>query len=355
MRLSLYLLLLIGGLFSPGVWAAACNGDTGQMTINFPNFKYLPSLPNNTQLTSIMADSGSGFRFTCDREAQQAGALEVRYEQTLTGKETNINGRMVFESAIPGIGYALGFQCAGGPIHYLDGTGVHQATVCSSSENPSLLKQQNMVVKAYITFYKTGDVNLSGGNHTNAPPQGGVGKLYVVIPGAASAGSPVSVDLTALNVDFGAVGSCNVTIPRIFVDLGKVSRTEFRGPGSTAGTAQTFTIPVYCAQAVNLKIGFFGTPVTTGVSDTLAISRASSAASGVGVKLSYGNNGSGAPALGTAVHLNEAGNLPSLGRVTANSASTAQPFHFIAQMVQTDSAVTAGGVIATATFALEYN
>lgn len=354
MRLSLYLLLLVAGLFSHSVWATACNGDTGQITINFQNIKYLPSLRNNTQMTSIMPDSGSGFRFTCDQQAQQAGVVQVIYQQTRTANATTINGRRVFESAIPGIGYALGFQCTGGPIHYLDGNGVNEATVCSSSENPSLLKQ-NMVVKAWITFYKTGDVNLSGGNHTNASPQGGVGKLTVTIPGAGTQGSPISVDLTALNVDIGAVGSCNVTTPSIFVDLGKVSRTAFKGQGSTAGTPQTFTVPVYCSQPANVKIGFFGTPVTNGVTDTLAITPTQMSASGVGIKLSYGNNGPGAPTAGSPLHINEAGNLPSLGQVTANSAASAVPFHFVAQLVQTESSVTAGRTNGLATFALEYN
>ncbi len=349
------LLLIVAGLFSPGVWAAACNGDTGQMTINFQNIKYLPSLRNNTQMTSIMADSGSGFRFTCDQQAQQASAISVHYAQTRTGNETFINGRMVFESAIPGIGYALGFQCDGGPVHYLDGSGVHDEEVCSSSENHALLKQEHIVVKAFITFYKTGDVSLTSGNHTNAQPLGNVGKLYVEIPGSGTAGTPISADLTAMNVDIGSAGSCNVTTPSIFVDLGKVSRADFKGVGQTAGTAQTFTIAVYCSQPATIKIGFFGTPATTGVTDTLAITQSPTSASGVGVKLSYGNNGSGAPAAGSSLHINEAGNLPNLGQVTATDAANAQPFHFAAQLVQTEPTVTAGWANTTATFALEYN
>lgn len=355
MRLRLCFLLAIVGLFSPGAGAAACNGDTGQMTINFQNIKYLPSLRNNTQMTSIMADSGSGFRFTCDPQAQQAGAIAVHYAQTRTENESFINGRMVFESAIPGIGYALGFQCDGGPIHYLDGSGVHDEEVCNSSENHALLKQEHIVVKAFITFYKTGDVHLASGNHTNALPLGNVGKLYVEIPGAGTTGTPISADLTAMNVDIGSAGSCNVTTPSIFVDLGKVNRVDFKGVGQTAGTAQTLTIPVYCSQPANIKIGFFGTPAATGMTDTLAITQSPSSASGVGVKLSYGNNGSNAPAAGSSLHINEAGTLPSLGQVTATDAANAQPFHFVAQLVQTESTVTAGWANTTATFALEYN
>ncbi|MEB6379017.1 fimbrial protein [Leclercia adecarboxylata] len=351
----IYLLLLVAGLFSPGVRAATCNGDTAQMTINFQNIKYLPSLRNHTQMTSIMPDSGSGFRFTCDQQAQQAGAIAVHYAQTRTGNETSINGQMVFESAIPGIGYALGFQCNGGPIHYLEGSSAHDAEVCRSSEDPALLNQEHIVVKAFITFYKTGEVSLTSGNHTNASPLGSVGKLYVAIPGTGTTGTPISADLTAMNVDIGAAGSCNVTTPTILVNLGKVNRTDFKGVGQTAGTAQTFTIPVYCSQPAQIKIGFFGTPAAVGTTDTLAITQTPSSASGVGVKLSYGNNGAGAPVAGSTLHINEAGNLPGLGQVTATDAASAQPFHFGAQLVQTGPTVTAGLVNTTATFALEYN
>lgn len=349
------LLLIVAGLFSSGVRATACNGETGQMTINFQNIKYLPSLRTNTQMTSIMADSGSGFRFTCDQQAMHAGAMTVKYVQTRTRNATSINGRMVYESAIPGIGYSLGFQCDGGPIHYLGGAGVHETTVCSSSKNHALLNQQKIVVKAFITFYKTGDVSLTSGNHANSPSLGGVGQLFVEIPGAGTAGTPISADLTAMNVDIGSAGSCNVATPSIFVDLGKVNRADFKGVGQTAGTAQTFTIPVYCSQPATIKIGFFGTPATTGVTDTLAITQSPTSASGVGVKLSYGNNGSGAPAAGSSLHINEAGNLPNLGQVTATDAASAQPFHFAAQLVQTEPTVTAGWANTTATFALEYN
>ncbi|WP_313079890.1 fimbrial protein [Atlantibacter sp.] len=354
MRLSLYLLLLVAGLFSPGVWAAACNGDTSQMTINFQNIKYQPSLRDNTQMTSLMADSGSGLRFTCDQQAMQAGSLSIKYAQTIKGKETNINGRMVFESAVAGIGYSLGFQCNGGPIHYLDGAGMHNTTVCSSSENPSLLRQQHIVVKAYVTFYKTGTVVLLSGNHTNSPPLPNVGKVYVEIPGSR-AGAPITIDLTAMNVEIGNSASCYVKTSNIVVDLGRVNRSDFKGVGTKAGSAKTFTIPVWCSQPADIKIAFFGTPVAASMNDTLAIKQVPASAKGVGIKLSYGNNGSGAPTAGSALHINDAGILPTLGHVTANKVTSAQPFNFVAQMVQTEATVSAGSVNSTSTFVLQYN
>lgn len=91
------------------------------------------------------------------------------------------------------------------------------------------------------------------------------------------------------------------------------------------------------------------------MNDTLAIKQVPASAKGVGIKLSYGNNGSGAPIAGSALHINDAGILPTLGHVTANKVTSAQPFNFVAQMVQTEATVNAGSVNSTSTFVLEYN
>ncbi|EMI5117393.1 fimbrial protein, partial [Klebsiella pneumoniae] len=78
-------------------------------------------------------------------------------------------------------------------------------------------------------------------------------------------------------------------------------------------------------------------------------------ASGVGVKLTYGNNPGAAVPDGTSVKINEASNLPILKRVTGASAGTAEAINFNAQYVQTDATVAAGTANSMVTFALEYN
>ena len=90
-------------------------------------------------------------------------------------------------------------------------------------------------------------------------------------------------------------------------------------------------------------------------SDTLALSQVSNSASGVGVKLTYGNNPGAAVPDGTSVKINEASNLPILKRVTGASAGTAEAINFNAQYVQTDATVAAGTANSMVTFALEYN
>lgn len=60
-RLICGLMLLVASLFSQYVQAETCQGNTGQMTLNFQNIKYLPTLRVNTQMSSIMPVNGGGF------------------------------------------------------------------------------------------------------------------------------------------------------------------------------------------------------------------------------------------------------------------------------------------------------
>ncbi|HIG9324999.1 TPA: fimbrial protein, partial [Klebsiella pneumoniae] len=194
------------------------------------------------------------------------------------------------------------------------------------------------------------------GTHTNSPPLPQVGEMTIEQQTSASASfvasAPVSIDIAALNVDIGSSGSCQVATSTIQVSLGTVNRGEFHGKGTTGGQAKRFSIPVFCPTPTDVRIGFFGVSVE---SDTLALSQASNSASGVGVKLTYGNNPGAAVPDGTSVKINEASNLPILKRVTGASAGTAEAINFNAQYVQTDATVGAGTANSMVTFALEYN
>ncbi|WP_052284503.1 fimbrial protein [Kluyvera genomosp. 1] len=358
------LILLAAAISSPRVWAENCSNTVGDMTINTQNIQYLPSLPVNSQMSHSMADNGSGIRFTCDLQAPAAGWKRLVYQQIDTnGAATAINGVHIFPTKLDGLGYSLGFQCNGGAVHYIDGStspaGNQSATICDSADMPTLLSQKEIVIKAYVTFYKTGEIQLSGGNHANVDAQPQVGQLFMDLTSATGNGTtttqPTFLGLSALNVDIGASGSCLVTTPTINVALGSVNKSAFKGVNTTGGSAQNFAIPVYCTQPTDVRIGFFGLEVGAGFPDTLALTRLSGAASGVGVKLSYGSNDAPAPAAGTAVKINEATNLPLLKKVTASNAASAERINFTAQYVQTESAVGAGIANSMATFTLVYN
>lgn len=364
MRIVSFLLLLMAGIYSHSGWAETCKGDIGQMTINVQNIKYLPTLPLNTQMTSMMADNGGGIHFSCDLQVPKAVAKRLVYRQLKTASSPlSINGQHVFPSALDGMGYSLGFQCNGGAIRFIDGSHTagraESVTVCDSNEIANLLTQQQTVVKVFVTFYKTGQVALVSGNHANVPAQPQIGELSIQQQADSSAGfvasSPVTLDMAALNVDIGSSGSCQVSTSNIHVSLGTVNKAEFKGKSTTGGSAKSFSIPVFCSTPTDIRIGFFGVTAQAGVTDTLALSKQNTSASGVGIKLTYGNNSAPAPAAGTSVKINEASNLPVLKRITASSAGAAENINFSAQYVQTDDAVTAGTANSMVTFALEYN
>ncbi len=158
-RLLPFLFLLGLSAYLPGVRAETCRANIGQTTVNIPNIKYLPTLPVNTQMTSAMADNGSGIPFSCDLQLPTASAKRIVYKQLKTGGSPMvINGQHVYPSAIDGIGYALSFQCAGGPMRAIDGShsaGGESVVVCDSATLPALMTQQQTTVRIAVTFYKT--------------------------------------------------------------------------------------------------------------------------------------------------------------------------------------------------------
>lgn len=350
------LLLLLAGAFSQSARAENCQGSTQQMTINFNNIRYLPTLGNNLQMSGTMADNGGGIHFTCDQQASKSTAKQIIYRHTAKSI-AEINGHEVFSSALPGIGYSLSFQCGGGPMAYL--TSGTSLVVCDSATLPEMLTNRDITVKAFVTFYKTGPIQLVSNNHAFANALPGVGSLtlrYNGNDGNSMQTTPeVSLELAAMNVEIGSSGSCSVSTGTVSVNLGKVNRTDFNGPGSTGGRPVAFTIPVYCTTPTDIRIGFFGTPAVTGSSEALAVSAFSGSAKGIGIRLSYGNNGAGSPPSGTVIALNEAAGLPVVKHITTTSASAATPVQFFAQYVQTEATVTAGPANSRATFVLDYN
>ncbi|MEL4014653.1 fimbrial protein [Dryocola clanedunensis] len=357
-------IVLMTGSYCHSSYAENCNAATGQTTFNTQNIQYLPTLPANTQMTNQMQDNGSGVRFSCDLQAPLAKYKRIIYQQMDTsGSGTVINGHHVFATKLEGIGYSLGFQCGGGPIRYIDGlsspAGSESITVCDSSQLSDMMTQRELTVKMFVIFYKTEDVSLNSGNHENVDAQPQVGKLFMEQQTAGTDGvttsTPTIIDLSALNVDIGSNGSCQVTTSRINVNLGTVNKSEFKGLKTTAGNKQSFAVPVFCTTPTDVKIGFFGVTAEPGLTDTLALSQEDRTAKGVGIQISYGNNPPPAPSAGTALIINEASNLPVLKHITASSAGSAENINFTAQYIQTGETVSPGSANSLATFTLIYN
>ncbi len=121
------------------------------------------------------------------------------------------------------------------------------------------------------------------------------------------ASAPVSIDIAALNVDIGSSGSCRGDLNDP-VSLGTVNRAEFHGQGSTGGGRSAFRSRCSVRRRPMCALAFSASAWRV----IPALSKASNSASGVGVKLTYGNNPGAAVSDGTSVKINEASNLPIL-------------------------------------------
>ncbi len=122
------------------------------------------------------------------------------------------------------------------------------------------------------------------------------------------ASAPVSIDIAALNVDIGSSGSCQVATSTIQVSLGTVNRgvswqRDYRRPGEALFDSGLLSDADRRAHRLFRRQRGERYP---------ALSQASNSASGVGVKLTYGNNPGAAVPDGTSVKINEASNLPIL-------------------------------------------
>lgn len=133
---------------------------------------------------------------------------------------------------------------------------------------------------------------------------------------------------------------CTVTTKNPVAVLGDVHRSQFKGPGSNAGTAQ-FDIGMDCDSAISPTITFSGDAALPDSKDVLALSdpTGSNTAKGVGVQILYKNN------------------LVSLDSPVSLGTTTTQgnvSFPFTARYYQTDAVITGGDASATAQFTVNY-
>jgi type 1 fimbria pilin len=181
-----------------------------------------------------------------------------------------------------------------------------------------------------------------------------MGNASVNVGDNAASSQPINdkplIFLSSFTVQY---GSCAVVTSQsdINVDMGKVSKAEFTGIGSRAGSQKGFQIQVMCEHSAAVKVGFFGM-ATQSDKDAISLTPQSNSASGVGIALTYG------PGLqvpeGQRVPLNvSTDQLPVL--TTVSTPNQAASMAFNAQYIQTDGQVMAGKADSTVTFNLVYN
>ncbi|MGX5011154.1 fimbrial protein [Enterobacter asburiae] len=244
---------------------------------------------------------------------------------------TTINGRRVYSTNVPGVGYAIGMQDTN-----MCNTGV--TTYVSESNNQNMLcwKQMGGLAtyyaqgKAKLTFYKT--ANPIGAGTVNSTNVGAA-----ILQDQTVWRPDAVLRINSFNVETSA---CSVINPVINVPLGEVSRTAFTGQGTTVAE-QHFTIHLDCdaSTRVNLTLDDpTGSSTAPGVLP-LTPATAVATASGVGVQVLYNN---------TPV------TFGSMFNVGSSVSQGTMEIALSARYYQTAARVTAGQANSMATFTLTY-
>lgn len=352
-------------LFSVNTFAQeSCHG-LSQIVIQVQGVNYLPGTPDGAPLSAQML-SGSDKAFICNKNSGDTGlnykdiGYAINAEES--GLQTSItdghNTPIYRIPGVEGIGFAIGFKeptyCAG-RFYDTEGKGKRRS-ICNSVTSSQISQASQLSMQSYIVFYKIPSQNspLHPGNQPTTVAESNIGTATLQTGDDATSSQTLAdkpqILLSSFTIRY---GSCAVVSsqPTINVDMGKVSKSEFKGVGSKGGSERNFQIQVTCENKALVRVGFFG-PVESSDKDALALTPQSNSASGVGVALSYGPGLQ--VAAGQRVALNTpTDQLPVLTTVT--SPGQTQTMAFKAQYIQTDAQISAGKADATATFNLVYN
>lgn len=359
------IVLLIPALVCwPSLAQESCQG-VSQVVVQVHNVNYVPGAADGTPISAQMPVQSTN-AFTCNKNSGEQGyawkdmGFQINAEES--GLQTSIaGGHTTPIYRVPGvesIGFAIGFKepsyCNSG---FFDTTGKGKtSSICNSQVSPQFNAAHDIKLQSYVVFYKIPGQRspLNPGNQPANVGEVNIGNASLKVGNSAASSQPINdrpqLFLSSFTVQY---GSCAVVTSQsaINVEMGKVSKAEFTGIGSRAGSEKNFRIQVICEHSAAVKVGFFGM-ATAGDKDAISLTPQSNAASGVGIALTYG------PGLqvaeGQRVPLNvPTDQLPVL--TTVSSPDQAKSMSFNAQYIQTDSQVMAGKADGTVTFNLVYN
>ncbi|RMC93793.1 fimbrial protein [Aquitalea palustris] len=335
-----HLLSLLSLLLPTTAWAL-CTPAAGS-SIALPNLTFARDIPLNSQLGSDIA-STPGVQFNCD--SSDSNSKELGIKMTTGNYVTMINGRSVFSTNVPGIGYAAGFavsapaSCSRATV-WVDGSNtgdgnIRNRLICSSSG-----VQTKLSGTFYLAFYKTASTIGSGtvqlNNTVNAILRlGGTWLPYLTLPGETSLQAN-GFSLAATSCALSGISSSSINLPVI-------SNSALPTVGSLAGNT-SFALTINCPATTRLYLTFTDNNNSGQTSDILSLGSGSTA-KGVGLQLSY---------QGSTIRFGPdsaiAGNTNQL--LLANLAGP-RNFPFSVSYIRTGT-VSPGSLSATATFTLSY-
>jgi type 1 fimbria pilin len=349
------LLLSASCLIMSGTAAAGqlCPPTMNDAVINFQNYSITdyPTLPPGSMLSGAILGQENRSFYNCP---EGTGPVTMRFVANkgltvagVSGVTPNGVGSPAAVYNVPdihGVGFAVGVRetthCAGDPVHYI-AFGDEDVPICSTND-PS-----QMATQFFVVFYKTAqDIDYE------QPNSGQINAGTLILEDSngnviSEAGVTVNVAATDLKVH---KASCFVSENDITVDMGQTSVSELN-QGSD-GAKHTFTIPLTCEanQTSTIKIGFYGPSEKDAANnDVLTLSQQEGSATGVGIRINYGDNYGAAQGNVVALNSTNVSVFPDSANQTQLS------LHYDAQYVKTGTQATAGQADSLATFSLIYN
>jgi len=358
-------LLALAVLFSQQALAQEeCHG-VSQIVVQTHDVNYLPGAADGTPISAQMPLDNNN-AFNCNKNSGESSLNYKDIGYAIDAEESGLQATLAGDHSTPiyriagteGIGFAIGFKeptyCGG--LFYDTSAKGKRSSVCSSMNSAQINQASTLTLQSYVVFYKipAQASPLHPGNQPANVPETPIGTATLLVGDSAASSQPIAdrpkIILSSFTVKY---GSCSVTSNQaaIGVNMGKVSKGEFSGVGSKAGSEKSFQIQILCENSASVKIGFFGM-AAAGDKDALALTPQADSASGVGVALSYGSGLQ--VAAGGRVPLNTpTDQLPVLA--TLNTPNQIQTLEFKAQYIQTEPQIKAGKADSMATFNLVYN
>lgn len=330
-----------------GVWfmtLTATNVRAYTCTTTTPSTVLTPNsvtVPRDLAVGSLIGNeliSGSVETFLCsDTPAPSISKEEfgVKAYGTYVG---TYNGRRVYSTNVPGVGYAVGatsINVCRGKQKYVDGTdtidgNADNKKMCTGINN--FLSNASISAQANIQFYKTSQTVGTG--TVNARQVG----AFILHLNQKSWMNPESaISIAAFNVTSIA---CTVSNVAISVPMGAVEKRMFAGLGTWPGDSNTrsFSILLNCNAGIKVNIQIDGN-AKDAAQGVLNLDSGNDSASGVGVQLLHDN----AP-------------MPLATPINTGTATSDGVYSIPlqARYYQIGSNITPGNANASATFTLTY-
>lgn len=324
-------LLIIFSIFHSQAALAICTSNS--VAIPLPNLEMnLNTIPLNGPIGSEVVTTAQDM-FTCTMISSGNRPVLSRSITSTIPSATNtgikINGRTIYSTSVPGIGYALALE----PTNFCSNT-IEWIPFSTCTFSASIT---SMSVKLHLQLYRIGSISSTSNIKLYTES---IANIENHSAGTSYTYSNVLFNLFNLKTYTCSLSSASTTS----VSLPKVYGNNFVTNGVSAGSTP-FSITVNCPSPINLNITFTDNN-NPGNSSTVLTPLASSTAKGLGIQLKYNGHiigfGPDSADPGTTNQLVLNGNLTG-----------SQTFPFTAAYVRTGT-VTAGTLAARATFTLSY-